>query len=66
MPLFHVQDPDRPMWVVAMNWQEAIDRWRDVIASENDGEVGDEPDGIQFVCDDDDLIWVNAAVGDNE
>jgi hypothetical protein len=55
MPLFHVQDSDRPMWIVAGDWQSALGQWKHRIATENDGDDA-EPEGIQYVCDDDDLI----------
>jgi hypothetical protein len=56
--LFHVQDSDRPMYVVASDWKDAIDKWKDCVAHENDMEPRDvdEPLGIHMVCDDDDLI----------
>lgn len=56
MPLFHVQDNDRPMYVVADNWQDAISRWQKVIEEENEGCAAEQPTGIVFVCTDNDLI----------
>jgi hypothetical protein len=55
MPLFHVQDSDRPMWVIGKDWQDALSQWKKLIAAENKGETG-EPQGIQHVGDDDELI----------
>lgn len=56
--LFHVKDGDRPMWVVAGDWNEALHAWRQVIVQENDGALSDEeqPWGIDFVCDSNDLL----------
>ena len=34
--LFHVKDGDRPLYVVAHDWNEALALWRDIITSEND------------------------------
>ena len=34
--LFHIQDPDRPMWVVAVDWSAALEAWRRQVASEDD------------------------------
>jgi hypothetical protein len=56
--LYHVQDADRPMWVIAPSWTVALARWKILVAVENDMPVAEveEPQGIQFVCDDRDLI----------
>lgn len=56
MPLFHVQDSDRPGYVIAMNYSEAESKWRAAVANENDGDDCGPPDGIALVCDDSDLI----------
>lgn len=58
MPLFHVQDPDRPMYVVAATYGEAVDRYLRLVADENELPVKDcdLPQGVQFVCDDEDLL----------
>ena len=55
MPLFHVQDCDHPAWVVASDFQEAIDKWRRAVANENEGECHG-PDGASLVCHDTELI----------
>ncbi len=59
MPLFWVQDSDRPLWIKADNWQDALAQWKSVIAIENEMEEKDvdEPQGINFVADDRDLVW---------
>ena len=35
MSLFLVQDDDRPMWVIALSYTEAVRKWRELIAEEN-------------------------------
>ena len=55
MKLFNVQDSDRPMFVVATDWQNALDKWKAKVREENEGEC-DEPQGIQLVCDEDELL----------
>lgn len=54
MNLYYIQDSDRPMWVIAANWLEAIEKWKAKIREENDGEC-DEPQGVQLICDEDEL-----------
>jgi len=59
MKLFHVQDDDRPLYVVAESYQAAHARWAEVIRAENDMELDEEPDfplGISIVCGADDLL----------
>ena len=58
MMLFHIQDSDRPMYVVATDWNEALAKWREVIAIENEEAdcFDDNPDGIALVAEDDELI----------
>lgn len=60
MPLFLVQDTDRPMWIFAMNYQQACNKWKKRMAAENeidDWEIDvDEPQGINFICEDDDIL----------
>ena len=59
MPLFHVQDTDRPMWVRSKTWGEAVYLWKRFVAVENDiiPEDVEEPLGIQFLAADDEVIW---------
>lgn len=59
MPLFHVDDPDRPAWVVAENYADAVRLWELVVAEENGGDVGDTPRGVTYVCGDAELIGVD-------
>lgn len=62
MPLFHVQDNDRPMWVVAPTFSHALEKWAHVIAKENGYEdagivlAENPPLGVNHVCDDNDLL----------
>lgn len=58
MKLFHVQDADRPMYVLANSWREAFNNWCAKVAEENDcskGEVED-PDGVAWMADEDDIL----------
>ena len=52
MNLYHVQDSDRPMWVVADDYGDAERRWRSQIAGENECPPGDcdPPDGVSLVA----------------
>lgn len=60
MPLFHIQDNDRPAWVVADDWNHAIKKWEKALVleyGEDEMEGGIEPPlGIQLVCEDRELI----------
>lgn len=58
MNLYHVQDSDRPMFVLGSSWQEALDKWRALIREENDMQPNEscEPTGIQLVAEEDELI----------
>jgi hypothetical protein len=60
MPLYLVQDSDRPLFIIGRSYQDAVVQWKQVVASENlddDGRLPDiqDPDGVQKLCDDDDL-----------
>jgi len=62
MPLFHVQDNERPAYVIAKDYGEACSKWKMAIAKENDidpQEIIDEPMGIAYLSDDTDLIVEN-------
>lgn len=56
--LFHVQDGDRPMYVVAETYDDALAKWRRFVARENDCDDGEiePPDGIAFIAESDDLL----------
>jgi len=58
MPLYHIQDDDRPMWVMARDYSHAVSKWMVAVAQENKMEVKDveEPRGVQLVCEDNDFI----------
>ena len=62
MPLFEIQDDDRPMFVVAENFDHALTKWKFLIKSENK-EMEDEgddtwllPNGVRLICADDKLL----------
>ena len=65
MSLFYVQDSDRPLWIVAANWAEALLQWQEVIKRENNGECDDGPQGIQYICPEDELV-INGVVGSSQ
>jgi hypothetical protein len=50
--LFHVQDADRPLYVLARDYSSALHRWIERIASENHLTPADTepPDGIALVA----------------
>ena len=56
--LYHVQDGDRPMYVLAIDWKGAIDRWKARVGEEGGLNIEelDEPRGISMVADADDLL----------
>ena len=59
MPLYQVQDADRPMYVWAKTWMNALNAWKQHIAIENGNmPVSDveEPLGIMYVAEDHDVI----------
>ena len=59
MPLFRVQDDERPAYVVAKTFTDALAKWELVIREENDGEIPAPPQGVAYICDDDELIGVD-------
>jgi hypothetical protein len=58
MPLFHIQDDDRPTWVIALDYREAIEKWEAMLRKETDMDIFEiqPPKGIAWMCDDDELI----------
>lgn len=62
--LFHVKDSERPMFVIAADWSEALEAWRALIASENDGVLGpsENPLGIDHLCSSDELLLTPAQI----
>jgi hypothetical protein len=58
MPLYHIQDVDRPMWVIASGYGHAVSKWKTLVAKENEikeSEVED-PETVDFICYDDEII----------
>lgn len=58
MNIYHIQDCDRPLFVFAENWTEALDVWKHKIATENDLKPHDveEPQGITLIAERDDIV----------
>ncbi len=57
--LFNVQDSERPAFVIAHSFEEALSKWKVAVAEENatDSEYEEVPPaGIMHVCDGDELI----------
>ncbi len=57
--LFNVQDSDRPAFVIAHTFEEALSKWKVAVAEENATDSKYEevpPAGIMHVCDGDELI----------
>ncbi len=52
--LYRVQDPDRPAFVVAKDYQDAVNRWQQNLAKESgetDPSVVGQPSGVEFLTD---------------
>jgi hypothetical protein len=67
--LFLIQDSDRPMHVVANDYNEALAAWKKVVLAENPECAEDElelPDGIAFVADGFSLLVVDDHRGTKE
>jgi len=59
--LYRVQDDDRPMYVVAANYAEAVEKWRKFIFEDDPKsyrKISDveDPKGVQIICDKEDII----------
>lgn len=60
--LYHVQDADRPAYVVVPDgagFSDALGKWLDIVLDENPDETRESiegPEGITFVADSDKLI----------
>jgi hypothetical protein len=70
--LYQIQDDDRPMWVVADSFEEALEDWRGLIKRENpcDLPAADpnhdahcrgthkepQPQGVSFICEGNELL----------
>jgi hypothetical protein len=60
MSLYMIQDNERPMWVIARDYNDALRLWESRVREENDmakDEAVDPPQGIQHICEQGDLIW---------
>lgn len=54
--LFYVQDDDRPLFVVADDFSEAIRKWQNIVRDENDGDDPGLPRGVTSLAEDDELV----------
>ena len=68
MPLYNIQDNDRPLWIIARDYRKAEYIWKKIIATENQITIDEvePPLGISFVCDGLSLVlngdsWDNIA-----
>lgn len=59
MPLFQIQDFDRPAYVIASDFKVAVAKWKTVVAKEGDYEIEDvnDPINVSMICSDRDLIF---------
>lgn len=66
MPLYEVQDGDRPLFVVATDWADALEAWRKQCVTENPGteETDHDPLGVRYVSSDDEFIISHDWKGD--
>lgn len=66
MNLYHVQDDDRPVYVLASSWEAALAIWREKIRAENEDvdpeELDLDPAGILFVAKDDEILFERRAL----
>jgi len=58
MNLYLIQDDDRPMYVVATDWERAMQKWTDHVCIENDcrADEMEGPKGIQLIAEDSEII----------
>ena len=57
MPLFHIQDDDRPLYVVAHDYNQAVAKWQKIVKDENDDiEEPILPKAVALIADDHDLV----------
>lgn len=58
MPLYYVQDSDRPLYVVAADFGQAVRKWQGLIAQENEipADEAGSPEGVHHLCDGDELL----------
>lgn len=55
MNLYHVQDGDRPMYVVAQTYGDAVRRWQAQIGIENECGDAEEPKGVALIAEGSDV-----------
>jgi hypothetical protein len=65
MPLFRIQDTDRPAFVLATDFHEAIEKWQAAVAAENDGEIF-IPQGVEILAPDTELIIAGGFLPSDE
>lgn len=58
MAIYLVKDSDRPMWVRADSFGEAVNKWKALVADENAEALTDvdEPRGVEFVCGEEEFL----------
>jgi len=58
MPLYLIQDSDRPLYIIAKDKNEAENLWKEQIAKENDMQPFEveECDGINKIADNDEIL----------
>lgn len=64
MSLFYIQDEDRPGYVFAEDYHQAVKKWIEAVLEENPGEESITlPKGVQHLADDDEIIlerkWIH-------
>ena len=55
MPLYHVQDSERPAFIVADTFHDALTKWTHAYEAECDAEV-EQPISITCVAENDEII----------
>lgn len=60
MKLYLVQDDERPLYVAAENYGEAVERWQRQIAEEcctAADEVVEQPSRVDLIAEEDEIMW---------
>lgn len=59
--LYHIQDSDRPAYVLAKSYTSAVHQWKCVIARENEIPIEevDDPQGVNLLTDDPNEVIMN-------
>jgi hypothetical protein len=55
--LFLVQHPDCPLYVLAENWQQAVERWKAKISNVDDLESVGDPKNVSLIADTDEILF---------